>query len=91
MDPRDHLLVKAEAINALEVTWWGAALRAIQDGLGDKAHAIVQTGGMAEHYRALLHEDPSQITPEQSAQMLHLLEEFDRALRLVGTPGAPYP
>ena len=87
----DLLLLKAEAMNRIEVTAWGASLTAWLAGDIDKARTIFRTGGLAEHYRAQLHEDPGQITEAQSAKLTELLDEFNRALELVGEPPAPYP
>lgn len=90
MDP-DLILLKAEDFTRTEVVCLEAWLSAAQAGEAEKAHQILRTGLLAEHYRSLLSEDPGQITVAQSAQLKELLDEFNRALRLIGGLVHPYP
>ena len=87
----DLLLLKAEEFTRTEVVCLEQWLRAAEAGQGGNARAILRTGLLAEHYRSLLHEDPGQITEAQSSKLKELLDEFNRALQLIGTPPAPYP
>ncbi len=91
MEGEDLILRKAEQFTDTEVVCLEAWLRAAEDGNAEKARAVLRTGLLAEHYKSLLSEDPAQITEAQAGRLQHLLEEFDRALRIVGAPGQPYP
>ena len=87
----DQILEKAEEFTTTEVLclerWLTDALR----GDSDVARKILRTGLLAEHYRSLLSEDPTQITEAQSQTLRELQLEFERALQLIGAPPAPYP
>lgn len=91
MNGEDLILRKAEDFTKTEVVTLEAWLSAALAGDFEKAHVILRTGLLAEHYRSLLSEDPGQITEAQAAKLDELLREFDRALQLVGGPVHPYP
>ncbi len=90
MDEPDLVLVKAEAFTDIEVVCLESWEAAVNAGHPDKAHEILRTGLLAEHYRSLLSEEPELITDAQSAQLRFLLEQFNRALREVD-PSHGYP
>jgi len=80
----DLLLKKAEAFTDIETVCLEAWLTADQSGQPKKAHEILRTGLLAEHYKSLLDADPAKVTSDQSAQLTTLLDEFTRALRTIG-------
>lgn len=87
----DLVLGKAEEFTRIEVVCLEAWLAAAQRGELQKAHNVLRTGLLAEHYRSLLHEDPQQWTSGQGTTYLDLLEQFDRALREIGDDRGTHP
>ncbi len=81
----------AREISRIENVWIEGWFRAAGEGNAVKARMILLHGGNAEHYLALLHEDPAERTVEQSAHLRELLLELERALTMVGEPGGGYP
>jgi len=92
MNGEDLLDTKAREVTRIEIVWVEGAEKAKAAGAFVKARAILFWGGMAEHYKASLHEDPAQVTEDQSAHLRELLLELDKALALADEPSpAPYP
>ena len=87
----DLLDTKSREVTRIENLWVEGWERAKNEGNAVKARAILRTGGNAEHYKALLHEDPGQVTEAQSEHLRELLLELEKALQMIGEPGGVYP